>query len=101
MLIARQRAGTWCYTSLESMNMRLCALLETSDGEYHIFCEQFSSARPWSLLLNRRRHLQWMYFASEDNALVPTPPLLGSETKRGKTTGLLPNNGHLDYWRQD
>jgi hypothetical protein len=24
---------TCCYTSLESMNMRLCALLETSDGE--------------------------------------------------------------------
>jgi len=32
MLIARQRAVTCCYTSLESMNMRLCALLETSDG---------------------------------------------------------------------
>jgi hypothetical protein len=28
--------------SLESMNMRLCALLETSDGEYHICCGQFS-----------------------------------------------------------
>jgi hypothetical protein len=27
-----------CYTSLESMNIRLCALLETSDGEYHICC---------------------------------------------------------------
>jgi hypothetical protein len=25
-----------CYTSLESMNMRLYALLEASDGEYHI-----------------------------------------------------------------
>jgi len=36
MLIARQRAMTCCYTSLESMNMRLCALLEASDGEYHI-----------------------------------------------------------------
>jgi hypothetical protein len=33
MLIARQRAVTCCYTSLESMNMRSCALLETSDGE--------------------------------------------------------------------
>jgi hypothetical protein len=32
MLIARQRAMTCCYTSLESMNMRSCALLETSDG---------------------------------------------------------------------
>ena len=36
MLIARQRAMTWCYTSLESMNMLLCVLLEASDGEYHI-----------------------------------------------------------------
>jgi len=36
MLIARQRAMTCCYTSLESMNMRLYALLEASDGEYHI-----------------------------------------------------------------
>jgi len=36
MLIARQRAVTCCYTSLESMNMRLYALLEASDGEYHI-----------------------------------------------------------------
>ena len=36
MLIARQRAKTCCYTSLESMNMRLYALLEASDGEYHI-----------------------------------------------------------------
>src|ERR1700730_2951566 len=34
------------------MNMRLCALLETSDGEYHICCGQFSSFRPWSLLLS-------------------------------------------------
>ena len=32
MLIARQRAVTCCYTSLESMNMRSCALLESSDG---------------------------------------------------------------------
>ena len=36
MLIARQRAVTYCYTSLESMNMRPYALLEASDGEYHI-----------------------------------------------------------------
>ena len=34
--IARQRAVTCCYTSLESMNMRLYASLEASDGEYHI-----------------------------------------------------------------
>ena len=32
MLIARQRAMTCCYTSLESMNMRSCGLLEASDG---------------------------------------------------------------------
>ena len=32
MLIARQRAVTCCYTSLESMNMRSCVLLEASDG---------------------------------------------------------------------
>jgi RNA-directed DNA polymerase len=32
MLIARQRAVTCCYTSLESMNIRSCALLEASDG---------------------------------------------------------------------
>jgi hypothetical protein len=32
--------------------MRLCALLETSDGEYHICCGQFSSFRLWSLLLS-------------------------------------------------
>jgi hypothetical protein len=32
MLIARQRAMTCCYTSLESMNMRSCVLLEASDG---------------------------------------------------------------------
>ena len=32
VLIARQRAVTCCYTSLESMNMRACALLEASDG---------------------------------------------------------------------
>ena len=32
MLIARQRAVTCCYTSLESIDMRLCALLEASDG---------------------------------------------------------------------
>jgi hypothetical protein len=40
--------------------MRLCALLETSDGEYHICCEQFSSFRRWSLLLSNlklRRNL--------------------------------------------
>ena len=37
MLIAPQRAVTCCYTSLESMNMRSCALLEVSDGAYHIF----------------------------------------------------------------
>jgi hypothetical protein len=30
--IARQRAVTCCCTSLESMNMRSCALLEASDG---------------------------------------------------------------------
>ena len=36
MLIARQRDMTCCYTSLESMNMRLYALFEASDGEYHI-----------------------------------------------------------------
>ncbi len=32
MLIARQRAMTCCYTSLDSMNMRSCGLLEASDG---------------------------------------------------------------------
>jgi len=32
MLIASQRAVTFCYTSLESMNMRSCALLKASDG---------------------------------------------------------------------
>jgi hypothetical protein len=32
LLIALQRAVTCCYTSLESMNMRSCALLEASDG---------------------------------------------------------------------
>jgi hypothetical protein len=32
MLIARQRAVTCCYTSLESMDTRSCALLEASDG---------------------------------------------------------------------
>ena len=32
LLIASQRAVTCCYTSLESMNMRSCALLEASDG---------------------------------------------------------------------
>ena len=32
MLIARQRAVTCCYTSLESMNMRSFALLGASDG---------------------------------------------------------------------
>ena len=37
MLIARQRAVTCCYTSLDSMNMRSCALLEASDGAWHIF----------------------------------------------------------------
>ena len=32
LLIASQRAVTCCYTSLESMDMRSCALLEASDG---------------------------------------------------------------------
>jgi hypothetical protein len=32
MLIARQRAVTCCYISLESMNMRSYAVLEASDG---------------------------------------------------------------------
>lgn len=32
LLIACQRAVTCCYTSLESMNMRACALLEASSG---------------------------------------------------------------------
>jgi hypothetical protein len=32
MLMVLQRAVTCCYTSLESMNMRSCALLEASDG---------------------------------------------------------------------
>ena len=32
LLIASQRAVTCCYTSLESMNMRSCALLEASNG---------------------------------------------------------------------
>jgi hypothetical protein len=32
MLIARQRAVTCCYTSLESMNMRSYAVLAASDG---------------------------------------------------------------------
>ena len=32
MLIARRRAVTCCYTSLEPMNMRSRALLEASDG---------------------------------------------------------------------
>ena len=36
LLIATQRAVTFCYTSLESMNMRSCALLKASDGGYHI-----------------------------------------------------------------
>ena len=31
--IARQRAVTYCYTSLESMNMRVCALLVSINGE--------------------------------------------------------------------
>src|ERR1022692_4654615 len=30
--IARQRAVTYCFTSLESMNIRGCASLETRDG---------------------------------------------------------------------
>ena len=30
--IARQRAVTYCYTSLESINMRVCASLDTHDG---------------------------------------------------------------------
>ena len=37
MLTCLQRAVTCCYTSLESMNMRSCALLEASDGAQHIF----------------------------------------------------------------
>jgi hypothetical protein len=32
MLIASQRAVTCCYTSLESMKIRSCALLEANDG---------------------------------------------------------------------
>ena len=31
--IARQRAVTYCYTSLESMNMRVCALPVSINGE--------------------------------------------------------------------
>ena len=31
-IVGTQRAVTFCYTSLESMNMRSCALLEASDG---------------------------------------------------------------------
>jgi hypothetical protein len=34
--LAIQRAMTGCHTSLESMNMRLCALLGASDEGYHI-----------------------------------------------------------------
>jgi hypothetical protein len=34
MLIARQRAVTYCYTSLESMNIGGCASLETRDGRH-------------------------------------------------------------------
>ena len=30
--IARQRAVTYCYTSLESMNTKICAYIETQDG---------------------------------------------------------------------
>jgi hypothetical protein len=30
--LATKRAVTYCYTSLESMNMRSCAWLETIDG---------------------------------------------------------------------
>jgi hypothetical protein len=30
--IARQRAVTYCFTSLESINMRVCASLDTHDG---------------------------------------------------------------------
>ena len=33
LAIARQRAVTYCYTSLESMNMRVCALLLSINGE--------------------------------------------------------------------
>jgi len=33
MLIARQRAVTYCFTSLESMNIGGCASLETRDGK--------------------------------------------------------------------
>src|ERR1700758_975104 len=34
MLIARQRAVTYCFTSLESMNIGGCASLETRDGRH-------------------------------------------------------------------
>jgi hypothetical protein len=34
MLIASQRAVTYCYTSLESMNIGGCASLETRDGSH-------------------------------------------------------------------
>jgi hypothetical protein len=34
MLIASQRAVTYCYTSLESMNIGGCASLETRDGRH-------------------------------------------------------------------
>jgi len=44
MLIARQRTVTCCYTSLEPMNMRSCALMEANDrlntfseGEFSTF----------------------------------------------------------------
>ena len=33
LAIARQRAVTYCYTSLASMNMRVCALLASINGE--------------------------------------------------------------------
>ena len=41
--IAVQGALTCCYTPVESMNMRSRALLEASDGAYHIFWRQFST----------------------------------------------------------
>ena len=35
--IARQRAVTYCFTSLESMNIGGCALMETRDGRLVAF----------------------------------------------------------------
>ena len=36
MLIARQRAVTWCYTSLESINTRVSALRKSINGQPQI-----------------------------------------------------------------